>query len=297
MVNATLNEFRLFLKQRKIMSHLFVLFVPILMLAQDQFMTQAHEGEHWGYEPENGPSTWGGLCQTGKRQSPINIQKDCFNGNKTPKITFENYDKNGSVTMTNSGHSVMISGFNNWTLQPFISDGGLGSKYMLNQFHFHWSQNTNGSEHTVDGEHFDAELHMVHIKEGLSFSEASNSSDGLAVLGIFYKIGHNGHSMLALQNGLKEVTKKDASAQIENYVPAVNLPDHLEMFFRYNGSLTTPECNEAVVWTVFAKRLSISSNQIKLLRQIQGPNGKVLNSNVRPRCHYQKDGEFVLLTN
>uniref|UniRef100_A0A183C1Q1 Carbonic anhydrase n=1 Tax=Globodera pallida TaxID=36090 RepID=A0A183C1Q1_GLOPA len=247
-------------------AHLSVLFVPILMLVQVHFMAQANEGEHWGYEPENGPSTWGGLCQTGKRQSPINIQKDCFNENKTPQLTFENYDKNGLVTMTNSGHSVMISGFNNWPLQPFISDGGLGSKYMLNQFHFHWSQNANGSEHTVDGEHFDAELHMVHIKEGLSFSEAIDSSDGLAVLGIFYKIGDDGRSMLSLQNGLNEVTRKD----------------NLEMFFRYNGSLTTPECNEAVVWTVFDKRLSISSNQLELLRQIQGPNGKALNSNVRP---------------
>ena len=40
-------------------------------------------------------------------------------------------------------------------------------------------------------------------------------------------------------------------------------------FYRYYGSLTTPGCNEVVVWTVFKEKLEISSDQIKQLRKLQ----------------------------
>ncbi|KAI3408157.1 hypothetical protein GPALN_012005 [Globodera pallida] len=192
--------------------------------AYEQCLAQTPENPNWGYEPENGPSTWGGLCTCGKHQSPINIQKDWFNGNSA--ITFGNYDSTGPLTMTNTGHTVVISGFDNWAHQPYISDGGLGTKYRLYQFHFHWSQNAAASsEHTVDGQFFDAELHMVHVKDAFSFGQARAISDGIAALGIFYKIGFDGRSILALQNGLNEVTS-NGGGQIE-----VRRPQTLQILY------------------------------------------------------------------
>ena len=35
-------------------------------------------------------------------------------------------------------------------------------------------------------------------------------------------------------------------------------------FYRYQGSLTTPPCSEAVVWTVFQNKNTVSSSQVKL---------------------------------
>jgi carbonic anhydrase len=46
----------------------------------------------------------------------------------------------------------------------------------------------------------------------------------------------------------------------------LNVDDYLPRdragFYRYNGSLTTPNCNEGIIWTVFTNTLPISKNQV-----------------------------------
>ena len=54
-----------------------------------------------------------------------------------------------------------------------------------------------------------------------------------------------------------------SSTQISSPLP---LKDYLgadtSNFYRYEGSLTTPTCNEAVLWTVFKKEIGISERQV-----------------------------------
>ncbi len=49
-------------------------------------------------------------------------------------------------------------------------------KYKLLQLHLHWR----GSEHTVDGNNFDAELHLVH--------QSTVNNSNFAVLGFFLSV-------------------------------------------------------------------------------------------------------------
>ena len=41
------------------------------------------------------------------------------------------------------------------------------------------------------------------------------------------------------------------------------LPSDTSSFYRYDGSLTTPTCNEVVTWTVLTQPITIGSNQVQ----------------------------------
>lgn len=43
------------------------------------------------------------------------------------------------------------------------------------------------------------------------------------------------------------------------------LPENLNHFFRYQGSLTTPPCYESILWTVFDTPITLSHNQVRHL--------------------------------
>lgn len=49
-----------------------------------------------------------------------------------------------------------------------------------------------------------------------------------------------------------------------------------DSFFRYSGSLTTPSCNEAVVWTVFKESVKVDQDLVCFTHQPQRPTHKIL---------------------
>ena len=102
-------------------------------------------------------------------------------------------------------------------------------------------------------------MHMVHHKSEYAHigeALANGSKDALAVLGFFFKIQDTDNP--ALQPLIKAVSNDTKEGDVSTADPfplASIMPQNTEKFWRYHGSLTTPGCNEVVVWTLFKVNL------------------------------------------
>lgn len=74
--------------------------------------------------------------------------------------------------------------------QPFVTGGLMRSIYEAESLHFHWgSKGVKGSEHKINDRKFDVEMHIVHRNRKYpTQEEALQNKDGLAVLGIMFRI-------------------------------------------------------------------------------------------------------------
>ncbi|VDM67835.1 unnamed protein product, partial [Strongylus vulgaris] len=127
-------------------------------------------------------------CQNGGLNlgSPIDIHASDVDFALLDKIRFVNYKESGTVNITNTGHSIMIDGFESWhKKQPYVEKGGFRYRYRLAELHFHWAQNDSGSEHAIGGLRYPGEIHLVHYRHNLKASEAAKTPGGIAVLGVF----------------------------------------------------------------------------------------------------------------
>eukprot|EP00095_Tigriopus_kingsejongensis_P010066 maker-scaffold99_size374999-snap-gene-2.30 protein:Tk10066 transcript:maker-scaffold99_size374999-snap-gene-2.30-mRNA-1 annotation:"glycosyl-phosphatidylinositol-linked carbonic anhydrase" len=255
------------------------------------------QGAEWSYKGKHGPDKWGGECQSGSAQSPIDFAEPEFV--ELEPFSFIHYDREPlAVTLSNNGHSAKIEYALNEAREPIVGGGGLpGDQFGFAQAHFHWGGGSDrGSEHTIIGRSYPLELHLVHYnKKYDSLMDALPHPDGLAVLGVMFKL-----SMLP-NDDIKDILEAASviktpgtSKTVPKIVPLnTYLPNNTFDFFRYNGSLTTPPCSESVTWTVFTEPLSISEEQLDQFRYLKDASGYPMKDNFRP---VQPLNERMLLT-
>ena len=188
--------------------------------------------EHWTHED---PEAWGGECATGDQQSPV----DLTDAQPRDLADIEFDYQPSAVTVSNTGH----------TIQADYGTGSAigvdGAWFDLVQFHFHAP-----SEHTVDGEHAAAELHLVH----------QDDEGNLAVIGVLVEKGEPDDGVAPV---LEDVpyragteTEPDARIDADELLPESHLT------YRYDGSLTTPPCSEGVQWLVMTEPVTWSAAQL-----------------------------------
>ncbi|XP_036891910.1 carbonic anhydrase 9 isoform X2 [Sturnira hondurensis] len=185
-----------------------------------------------------------------------------------------------NLLLRNNGHTVVLS------LPPgMVMALGPGREYRALQLHLHWgSADRPGSEHTVGGHRFPAEIHVVHLSTAFAkVNEAFGRPGGLAVLAAFLQEGPEENSAYEqLLSHLEEIAEEDSETWVPGLDVSALLPSDLSRYFRYEGSLTIPPCAQGVIWTVFNQTVKLSAKQLHTLSgSLWGPEDSRLELNFR----------------
>lgn len=143
----------------------------------------------------------------------------------------------------------------------FLAQGSLnigGQKFELQRLHFH-----DGSEHTINGQHFDGEIHLVY----------QNAAQANLVLAILCEVAPDFQEQLPLSQIYQEQASSSDLAEL--------LPDELS-YYTYTGSLTTPPLQTGVTWVVLAQphliskesKAALHSNYPDNHRELQAVNDR-----------------------
>ncbi|XP_042331827.1 carbonic anhydrase 4-like [Sceloporus undulatus] len=264
----------------------------------------------WCYDkPSCGPKMWSylGNC-SGEKQSPINIvTKKTISDDCLGPINFVGYeDRKRPQLLKNTGHYPEVEMKKGAT----ISGPGLPATYSLKSFHLHWgTYNLRGSEHAIDGLHQAMELHIVHTKNNLTMEEAREDPEGIAVLAFFIKKSNETpiiNAWKTLADLMKAIPEKGDSLKLDGEFSLGGLlsMSDLSSYYRYYGSLTTPNCNEAVIWTVYSEPIEVSPQTLKkFTNSLYFSNikeGRLMQKNYRPlqplnnrRVQHFKEKKYV----
>jgi len=221
------------------------------------------------------------LCGTGTEQSPI----DLTSATPTESVVLsaadyfdvtvsENFEENGVKQVDGLGD---VDEEDENAVAPVLTlTDGSGAQYTFNpvQFHFHAP-----SEHSVDGQLHDAEVHFVHTQ--------TDSGALFAVIGMIFSQSVGGTEdnefLTSLFNAIDTRTGEDASgADVEpSEVAVLDFlgSQDLEDFWSYDGSFTTPPCTEGVKWSVMKKIQPISDAQLARFTQYLADDASFANGN------------------
>ncbi|WP_091610455.1 carbonic anhydrase [Marinococcus luteus] len=207
----------------------------------------------WSYQGSTGPAHWGSLdaeyttCTNGESQSPVNLREaETKRGSADVQMNY----RPTSFTIKNDGHTILAEPENSKNTLTYEEE-----EYTLSQFHFHAP-----SEHQIDGEYEDMEIHLVH-----------ESAEGEIVVTAFMLQEGGGAFPSSFWDKMPS-SETEAPASADNRLNLEKLLPFSETNFQYEGSLTTPPCTEGVNWIVFEEPAAVSSDQLADFQQIYADN-------------------------
>ncbi|NKB81658.1 MAG: hypothetical protein GKS05_07205 [Nitrospirales bacterium] len=201
-----------------------------------------HLQAHWDYMGIEGPDHWGLLskeyiaCETGNRQSPINLTIT-HHGDHHRKLVF--HYQTSQLHVMNNGHTIQVSHVSGCRVDLN------NRKYKLRQFHFHAP-----SEHHIEGKAFPMEMHLVHQDE----------TGHVLVLAIMMKTSATQPVLSKLWKWLPEQRSQEVSIPLELSLADILPPS--THYHAYSGSLTTPPCTEGVQWIVLKDPMAVTQEDI-----------------------------------
>ncbi|XP_026330419.1 carbonic anhydrase 1-like [Hyposmocoma kahamanoa] len=228
-------------------------------------MSDGNVTPFWTYEDQ---LSWPGrkCTEGGYLQSPIDIQTENVPMDyenkfiKYGELQFIGYQR-VLLTAVHNGHTIQFSCEGDKDMHPRMTGGPLMNMYRLEQVHFHWL-----SEHTIDGNKFPMEIHLVHVRSDLTVKDALKTPDGLAIIAIFCKVKVDlsldldglVHDMMNYIPKLKQRGDRMSGIllDLKNLVPA-----NSKSYYTYAGSLTSPECNEVVIWILMETPIYVTEYQ------------------------------------
>lgn len=208
-----------------------------------------------------------------KTGSPVDISRITEDDDLKP-VRFDY--KESALNLQNNGHNIQAVNWDSSSRLEFEGD-----TYVLKKAHYHVP-----SEHTLDGESADMELHLVH---GGTRDKIGSS----LVVAVLLDLGSKQDPLLAqiidtanldtLPRGGDWKTVGRVNAK--NLIPAENDQNYLN-YWTYLGSLTTPPCSSSVRWIVLKDRMTVTASQMENFAEGLDahvfPEAENHRSNVRP---------------
>ncbi|KAG2658836.1 hypothetical protein PVAP13_1KG318900 [Panicum virgatum] len=231
-----------------------------------------HDGVRFGYSGSTGPNFWGSLspnfllCSKGMNQSPIDIVKDKAIYN----LQLEPLERDYTATNATIVDNVFNIALRYNDTAETIKVGGI--KYKMKQLHWHLP-----SEHTINGQRFAMELHMVHFTE----------DDNITVVEILYRYGKPDPFLFQIKEQLAELHAEGCKAEKGDPLP-VGVVDMTELkqggdrYYKYVGSLSAPPCTENVICTVLAEITHVREMSKEQAADLMAPLEGSYRHNSRP---------------
>ena len=172
-------------------------------------------------------------------------------------VDITGYVSGGEVTLSfeYSGQADHLANAGEFVKVNYDDGGGIvldGRSYQVAEAHSH-----NPSEHTIEGERFALEMHLVH----------RDGSGRIAVVGVLFR---EGESNAAIQAIIDSAPGEDGATSPASGLGAADFLPEGRGYYSYIGSLTTPPYTEGVRWHVMADALEVSADQVRQLAALTG---------------------------